>query len=233
MQTLSHFIIPRRCHWCHCIVAADALLCSACQPFLPRLGVGCYQCALPLPCSVPACADCLRKPPSFTRAVIPFAYQYPVTDWIQQLKYSGRLTSVNMLGYALLDEIQLSYQTEGAYPTHIIPVPLHTQRLRARGFNQTNEIGKILARHLPCELLAQVCRRVIATSAQSQLTKFSRMRNVVHAFTVVRQPLPAHIALLDDVMTTGQTLRALAQACRSAGARRIDVWCVARTLKNR
>lgn len=230
-QEFCHFIIPRRCSWCRRRVAPGCLICQDCHPFLPRLAEGCYRCGLPVGCAVSACADCLRQPPSFTRTIVPFAYEYPVTDWIVQLKFSGRLNLANLLGLALVAEIKGAYQHD-VYPTHIIPVPLHPQRIRSRGFNQASEIAKVLTKHLPSIIMTDPCRRQVATPAQSRLTKHARMNNLIEAFTVVTKPLPAHIALVDDVMTTGQTLRALAQQCQLAGAQRIDVWCVARTLRN-
>jgi ComF family protein len=117
-------------------------------------------------------------------------------------------------------------------PQALIPVPLHAGRLRERGYNQALELAKPLARAFGIELRNDVLARTRATSAQSNLDADARHRNLRGAFAVApNTTLPAHVALFDDVMTTGTTLRECARTLVSAGVERVDVWAVARAPK--
>ena len=111
----------------------------------------------------------------------------------------------------------------------MIPVPLHRKRLRARGYDQALELARPLARAFELPLLGEGLLRLRSTMAQSQLSAPARRRNVRGAFVVPHaSQLPAHVVLIDDVMTTGATLHAAAQALRRAGVRRVDAWVCAR-----
>ena len=113
-------------------------------------------------------------------------------------------------------------------PEAILPVPLHSTRLRERGFNQALELARPMAQALALPLLIHHSQRTRATVAQTSLSAKQRRKNIRGAFQVT-QPLPArHIAIVDDVMTTGQTINELAKTLRKAGATHIDVWVCAR-----
>jgi len=114
-------------------------------------------------------------------------------------------------------------------PEIIIPVPLHRTRLRERGFNQALEIARPIARSLSIPVDYKSCERVRKTSAQSLLPAAERRKNIKGAFRVTRPIAARHVAILDDVMTTGHTVQELAATLRKAGVERIDVWVVART----
>lgn len=115
-------------------------------------------------------------------------------------------------------------------PNIIIPMPLHASRLKERGFNQAVEIGRILARRLNVPLDTRLAKRTRATPPQANLSFKERHRNVRGVFACEPRLTSMHIALLDDVMTTGASLNALAQAAKQAGAERVECWVVARTL---
>lgn len=113
-------------------------------------------------------------------------------------------------------------------PEAIIPVPLHPQRYRERRFNQCIEIGLTLAKQLQLPLLVNHCIRHRNTPHQTELSKTQRLKNMRNAFSLV-QPIPAkHVAILDDVMTTGSTLHELAAVLKKSGVRRVDAWVCAR-----
>jgi ComF family protein len=118
-------------------------------------------------------------------------------------------------------------------PDALVPVPLHRARLRSRGYDQALELAKPIAHALGLPLRTDVLTRVHATSAQSSLQAGERRRNLRGAFaippTTTGQPMPAHIALVDDVMTTGATLHAAARALLDSGVLRVDAWACART----
>lgn len=116
-------------------------------------------------------------------------------------------------------------------PAVLVPIPLHRSRLRERGYDQALELARPLARHLGLPLQTQALTRVRDTSAQSRLDARQRRRNLRDAFTWNRDiAMPAHVVLIDDVMTTGATLHSAARALRRAGAVRIDAWVCARVL---
>ena len=114
-------------------------------------------------------------------------------------------------------------------PDLLIPVPLHPQRLRERGFNQSLELARVVARHYGLTLDWRSCRRVRSTPAQSGLSEKARWRNLRDAFQITCEMSGRHLMLMDDVITTGATLSALSQALLRAGAARVDVWALART----
>ena len=114
-------------------------------------------------------------------------------------------------------------------PQALVPVPLHTGRLRERGYDQALELTRPLARRLGLPLRDDLLRRARATAAQSTLDAGQRRRNLRGAFAVRGHcALPAHVALVDDVMTTGATAHAAASALLRAGVARVDVWVCAR-----
>ncbi|MCP4475319.1 MAG: ComF family protein [Gammaproteobacteria bacterium] len=112
-------------------------------------------------------------------------------------------------------------------PQQIIPVPLHCARLRQRGFNQALELARPIARALALPVNFHSCRRMNNTAMQSLLPFRQRYANVRQAFTVLGE-VAEHVAIIDDVMTSGHTVNELSRALRQAGVKRIEVWCCAR-----
>ncbi len=117
-----------------------------------------------------------------------------------------------------------------AYPQLILPVPLHRNRLRERGYNQALELGRPIAQRLAIPLSSRLVRRVRPTLPQSDMgSPAARRRNLTGAFQAVEpHAVVQHVAILDDVMTTGATVMELARLLRREGVRRVDVWCCAR-----
>lgn len=113
-------------------------------------------------------------------------------------------------------------------PQLLIPVPLHRTRLMHRGYDQAQELARVITRSLAIPLHPHAAKRVRATPHQIGLTEAQRRKNVKNAFVVNESVRGLHIALIDDVMTTGATLYALTQAARKAGAAKIEVWAAAR-----
>lgn len=215
---------PPTCQVCGGAGARGIDLCLPCREELPWLGPCCNRCALPLPVAG-VCGQCQCHPPPFDAVLAPLRYQPPV-DWLLQgLKFHGRLSAARLLGH-LLGEALAARGT--GLPDLIVPVPLHPARLAERGYNQALELARPLARQLGLPLAAGLCRRTRATDTQSLLPAAARRRNVRGAFTLTG-PLPgSHVAIVDDVVTTGATVAELATTLRRAGATRVEVWAVAR-----
>ena len=216
----------------HCLVCTETCqgdgLCSACRSALPWNHSACLHCALPLPLPLPmavaACGHCLRRPPPLTVAHAAFRYEAPLDRLLPRLKFHNDLAAARLLG-GLMAEALASAERPDAF----IPLPLHRKRLRSRGFDQTLELAKPLGQRLCIPLLDDALVRVRETAPQSRLDAPARRRNLRRAFAVRPDAtLPAHVALIDDVMTTGATLHAAADALLRAGVTRVDAWVCAR-----
>lgn len=214
----------------HCLIcrapaeAGGPDLCPACRQRLPWNRSACLRCGLPLPLPADACGLCQRRMPPLaaTRAV--FRYEAALTHLLPRLKFHDDLAAGRLLGGLMADALAAAEQ-----PQALVPLPLHRRRLRSRGFDQTLELSVPLARALHIPLLDNALLRVRDTSPQSRLDAVARRRNLHRAFAV--RPgihLPVHVALIDDVMTTGATLHAAADALLRAGVARVDAWVCAR-----
>ncbi|MFZ2161697.1 MAG: ComF family protein [Sideroxyarcus sp.] len=203
----------------------DGLCCAACDADLPRLtDEHCPICALPA-LGGDICGQCLKQPPPFDHAVAAFSYKFPLDKLIQALKYRERLILVKFLADALPRRIT-------SRPDCIVALPLHPARLRERGFNQSLLLARRISRQLDIPLLADACERIRNTPPQSSLPWKERDKNMRQAFackpgTDVRGK---HVAIVDDVMTTGASIGELARALKQAGASEVSAWVVARTL---
>lgn len=221
----AHFslrLLPPRCLLCG--APGDRLdLCVACREDLPGNAVCCARCALPLEHPAAQCGACLRREPRWDVAWVPFRYAWPLDRLEARYKFSGQLAAGRTLAELW------AQRAPPAKPQWIVPVPLHRRRLRERGYNQALELARVLARRQRVRLRHDVLRRVRATQAQTELDATARRRNVRDAFELrLTAKLPAHIAVVDDVMTTGATLSECARVLKRAGVQRVDVWALAR-----
>jgi ComF family protein len=207
-------------------------LCAGCAEDLERNRLSCPRCALPLSAPAPLCGECLRSAPPFAAAYAPFVYGHPLDLLVGRLKFAHGLAAGRVLSQLWLAAIA---EAPPPLPQLIVPVPLHAQRLRERGYNQALELARPIARALRIPLAVDLLERTRATPAQSMLDSAARRRNLRGAFEVRTDagPLPAHAVLFDDVMTTGATLRECARTLRRAGVARVDVWALARAPKSR
>lgn len=201
-------------------------LCIGCHASLPVNAEACEQCGIPLESrsSQLRCGQCQQQPPAFDSCLALYRYHSPVDELITRLKFHHRLACARLLAGLMREKIQKLKQ----FPEAILPVPLHPSRLKERGFNQALEIARPLAREFHIPLLLHQCERTRATAMQSSLPAKQRSKNVKGVFRI-RQAIPhKHVAIVDDVMTTGQTVQELAKVLRAAGVQQIDVWVVAR-----
>jgi ComF family protein len=223
-RRLARFVLPPRCLLCGAAGADGIDLCSECALELPRNRSCCARCALPMAVSAPMCGQCLRRTPSWHVAWAPFRYGWPLDRLESRYKFGADLAAGRVLSTLWQCEpcpVQL--------PQLLLVVPLHQKRLRQRGYNQSLELARPLARALDVPLRHDILQRTRATEAQTQLDALSRRRNVRGAFALRESvALPAHVAILDDVMTTGATLAECARVLRRGGVQRVDVWALAR-----
>lgn len=219
-----NWLLPSNCVLCGRSGDQGRDLCCDCAAELPYLKTTCQRCAIPLP-QAGICGQCQQSPPSFDAAYAAFDYQPPLAQLIQTLKFNGKLYNARLLGGLMADQFS---QTGLCLPELLIPVPLSATRLRERGFNQALELARPLAKALNLPLSADYCRRVRSTTPQTGLDAKARRRNLKGAFEV-RQRMPIeHVAIVDDVMTTGSTAEMLARTLKRSGVGRVDVWLCAR-----
>jgi len=232
MRWLRHLLLPPVCVLCAAPGNDEGFdLCAACAGDLPGNQSACVQCGEHLQSSVPdmICGACLRRAPRFQAAYCAFRYGYPVDRLIRVLKYHGRISYARVLGRLLADS--LSQHRVAPWPTLLLPVPLATARFRERGFNQALELGKQLEKRLCIPMRTDLLIRNRATGEQAGLDRIARRKNVRGAFTLLAQLPSKHIAIVDDVVTTGSTANEIARVLRRAGAERIEVWAVARAAR--
>jgi ComF family protein len=208
-------------------MSAQGLWCEACNADLPYLrGNVCEQCALPISTGK-ICGHCLAQPPIFTRSIAAFTYTFPINKLIQQFKYNEQLALARALAAPLLAKI-----SRDNLPDVIIAMPLHRNKLKHRAYNQALLIAQFLARELHIELLPHACERVVDTAAQSTLPFKQRGKNMRNAFVCHADLRGKKVALVDDVLTSGASLNALALAVQQAGADEIQCWLLARAIRH-
>ncbi|MBS1158286.1 MAG: ComF family protein [Proteobacteria bacterium] len=224
-QQLTDLLLPGSCLLC----GADsgrAPFCPACAADLPPLPAArCPQCGEPST-QGERCGSCLKEPPHFAGTLALFRYDFPADRIIHALKYGHQLAVADWLGELLAARLG------GRQFDLVVPLPLHPDRLRERGFNQAVEIARALIRASKQKLAVDCLFRIRATPPQAALALKDRVRNVRQAFECRREISGQHILLIDDVMTSGATLNEATRILMLHGARRVDVAVAARALKH-
>jgi len=219
---------PSRCAVCR--GWGRSALCTDCidrfATPLPR----CQRCGVALAVAAPACGACLADPPPFERTVCAIEYGFPWQGLITRFKFEGAVDLARPLAERLTAAVRA---TSIEWPDCVVPVPLSRSRLAERGFNQAWELARRVARQLDIPALANAVLRAVDTPHQAGLERQARLSNLRGAFTAAapyRDRLAGgHVALVDDVMTTGATVAAAAAALQRAGVARVEVWVLART----
>jgi ComF family protein len=233
---LGATLLPAQCALCG--IGCPQVLCSPCRAQYLGQGRGqlrhrCRQCANPLADIDVAllCGRCLRQRPAYDATVTAFDYAAPVDQLLLQLKFGARLALAPLLAELL--HVAIQQQQGWQAPQLLCPVPLGPARLAERGFNQALEIARPLARLLGVPLQPRLALRVRETRAQSGVAPQERQANLAHAFAIAPEYAPllqgCHVGIVDDVMSSGHTVNALAAACKRAGAARVSILVVART----
>jgi ComF family protein len=235
---LARAALPNLCALCGNM--SQQTICAGCDNAYwnePRMR--CVSCALPLAASRrraarPAhyrCGDCATSPPSFDATLALADYRAPLDGLALGLKFHARLALAREFA-ARLARLAADHVGADERPDTIAPVPLARRRLIERGFNQAWEIAKPLARAFAVRAEPTLVARVADTAPQSRLDLEARRHNVETAFAVVRPVRGLHVAVVDDVMTSGATLDALARTLKAAGARRVTNFVALRTPRN-
>lgn len=179
---------------------------------------------MPLPAPLPECHKCQAAPRPWGDLWVPYEYGWPLDSLEARFKFAGSLAAGRVLSDAWMDA-----GPPPSMPDLLLPVPLHLSRLRSRGYNQALELARPLGKRYRIPVAHDMLYRARRTEAQSELDAAARLVNVRGAFAVRRVPAQKHVAIVDDVMTTGATLIECTKALLAVGVERVDIWALART----
>lgn len=224
----SFLALPRsgRCTLCKVPCPGEYDLCAACETHLPWNNTACYRCGTPLSRihTDQLCGDCLTQTSNaIDTTVALWRYQPPIDRLIIDLKFNQALAISHLCGH-LLHRHLVGRVT---MPELIVPMPLHPQRQRQRGFNQAREIARVIGRRQRIPLDDGQVFRHRATETQSLLAGKERQRNVKGAFDSHWRSIPQSVAIVDDVIATGSTVRELAKCLKRSGVKQVSVWALA------
>ncbi|WFB48085.1 ComF family protein [Vibrio coralliilyticus] len=217
------YLLPSHCDLCQMAIGAQAahpLFCCFClRRFVPV--PRCRRCGLVTPEYVEMCGECIVAPPLWTHLYCVGDYQPPLSSYVHRLKYEGQYWQAKTLSLLLVSRIDTR-------PDLITFVPLHWRRYCYRGYNQSQHLAWQIGRELdvPCEALFKKKR---ATERQQGMDKKQRKENVLQAFHLRKSINIEHVAIVDDVLTTGSTVHQLCELLLGAGVKTIDIYCICRT----
>lgn len=222
-KNFVQLLLPQNCLLC-AAYSGKSLLCTACAADLPRLNLpACPICAHPSP-QGEICGQCLKHLPAFDATRAAFIYDFPLDALVKTLKYGGNLAVAEFLAGEMMDAAPSSH------PDLLVPMPLHPQRLKERGFNQSLEIARRLSQTWGIPLVTAGITRTRHNEPQASLPLAKRAANVRGIFTVSGDFKDKSILLVDDIMTSGASLNELAKMLKKAGANRVECLVAARTL---
>ena len=218
--------LPSICTLCNQFHKGTLAVCSHCIDYIKPLGITCTYCAYPLSDgSYLVCGKCIKNPPYFDKALIAYSFEEPLRSLLHHFKYYNGLYLGSFLGFLMLK----AFKDRTDPPQCLIPVPMHPEKLKQRGFNQAAVLTKIIARVLQLPYDLSSCQKISNTVPQASLNGEQRLKNLNNSFFC--KPLNFdHVVLIDDLLTTGATVNELAHTLKKNGVKRVDVLCCARTI---
>ena len=228
LQHLSaHLLDPGLCLGCAHELKPGQYFCATCITELKIINNPCSLCGLENKTIGIHCAACLYKPPRWQKLVAPLIYQDLTRDLLIQLKFAQSLHLANSLVGSLIHHFQAGKPA----PEVLLPVPLHRKRLLSRGYNQAFEIARSLAHLLDIAVDTRALCRTRDTDSQSGLSASQRQKNIRNAF-IYQPPKPwSHVAVVDDIITTGSTAGEITRILHRGGVERVEIWGLARVSK--
>ena len=233
------------CQLCDEATNKHPFFCADCYFDLPIIQTKCSTCCLPINLEKQKteevnliCGECIARPPSFTRTLCPFKYEFPIKHIIRQIKYSKQQYWIKALSWAFIQECSEEFlKSTFAMPDLLIPIPIHKSKRKIRTFNQAELIATAISRNTGIPFSSKILLKSTPTNTQAQLNKQERMKNLKDSFYISKKSLKRghligkHIALIDDVMTTKATCELASKLLLDHGVKQVDVWCLARTPK--
>ena len=234
-------LFPSRCVFCQQTVNARIFespavnknieVCADCYKSLPHNDHCCIRCALPLAEEINdrvLCGRCIKKLPVFDYSYSLFRYQDDIVRLVHQLKFSEKISYARSIGEMLLTKFELDLLPEQGRPDCLLPVALHESRLRQRGFNQSVEIARVIAKKLNIPIDYDTVIRQRSTVSQTGLNARQRRKNIKGAFSLAKDIKYRHVLIIDDVVTTGSTVNELAKVLKKNNVKRVGVLSIAR-----
>lgn len=213
------------CHLCREPTISPSLICQPCWNDLTGNYLVCNKCGRRLTAGK-LCALCMGNPGFIDNTLTLTTYKFPVTTLLRSLKYKNQLSLAREFGEKFADKI-LSQNI--SLPDRLVPVPLHSRRLLSRGYNQSLEIARTISSRIGVPLEYKTSKRVRNTLPQFDLKPEQRRKNIKGAFSFCGSGLSGSVAIVDDIITTGQTANELAKELKAAGATKVSLWACAHT----
>jgi ComF family protein len=226
-NVFSRLLDPRLCIGCGHSVKPLQHFCSACASLLDCIEHACQLCGLENQTKHPICPACLYKPPRWQKLIAPLIYHNFGRDLLIQLKFNENLYLANSLVSHLIEH----FQRHDCLPEVLMPVPLHQNRLIERGYNQAFEIANILSNQLNIPIDTQALKRTRYTESQLGLSANQRKKNILGAFKYESVIKYSHVAVVDDIVTTGSTANEITKTLHRAGVTNVEIWGLARVFR--
>lgn len=202
-------------------------VCTGCTHYFVPLNSCCKTCAIPLVGdTTQQCGACIQHPPAIDLVFAGYQYIEPLRTIIHQFKFNRELYLTSYLARLMKLSLPYDYKTDC-----IIPVPIHTKRLRERGFNQTYLLAQWLAKDLKFPLNTQLCEKIVHTVPQTTLKKQTRIKNIHRAYKAHPNQY-RRVTLIDDLITTGTTANEIAKVLKKTGIQEVHLICCAKTCLN-
>lgn len=220
LRSIAYSFPPAICLLCRRAYQRGHAVCQPCLNQFPKLQNPCPQCGMPNTHGL--CGQCIKQKPQTDGLWVAYPFIEPIRTLIHQFKYQKGLYLSKLLS-------ELICHSHPPRPDCLIPIPMHPKRLHQRGFNQACLLSQQLSKRLklPCDFVH--CQKIKDTAPQAGLSLNTRKKNLDNCFSTQALQYD-YVALVDDVYTSGATANALAKALKKSGVKRVDVWCVARTV---
>ncbi|MCD9545162.1 ComF family protein [Photobacterium carnosum] len=221
-DNLYHHLLFQHCSLCQLpLTASEHFWCHHCLSQFPSSPY-CQHCGTTTLTTIEHCGRCLTSPPLWHRLYRLGEYQPPLQQLVHQLKFCGKFWLARPLAQ------QLAHQITQPAPL-LLPVPLHWRRYCGRGFNQSHQLALALGAILNSHVDHHAFQRLRHTQPQQQLTQIQRQHNLHHAFRLRPIILPEHVAIVDDVVTTGATVDQLTRLLIRHGVKQVDIYTLCHT----
>lgn len=226
IASISQFLkVPSICTLCAQYHANHLAVCENCIHYFATLPHKCDCCALPLPnSSYSICGICSVQKPAFDKIITAYRFEEPLRTFLHEFKYEDGLYLLKFIANLMLRALT----AEDAKTECLIPMPMHPDRIRTRGFNQSVELAKYLSKIIKRPYDLTLCKKIKNTPPLASLDAKARKKQIKNSFHCKSSPYQ-HVTIVDDLITTGSTANELAHTLKRAGVGRVTVWCCART----
>lgn len=219
--------IPAICALCEQYHKDEGTVCNFCRHFFTKIQKKCAKCSLPLinPTPNSLCGKCLSNKVFYDKVYVNYIYEEPLKTLIHQFKYKDGIYLKNFFINLMLKNPEINHM----HTECLIPIPIHIDKQKKRGFNQSALLAYGLAKKLKISVSHNYCQKVINTLPQAHLNLKDRIKNLKNSFTIQKPPFK-HITLIDDLITTGTTVNEIAKQFKKQGIETVNIWCIARAI---